>query len=307
MKVETAVAAMTATLEAERATGRRVGLVPTMGALHPGHAALIRRAADECDVVVVSVFVNPLQFGPTEDFERYPRDLDADVALAAAAGATHLFAPTVAQMYPSPVATTVSVAGLTDTMEGAHRPGHFDGVATVVAKLFAIAGPCRAYFGEKDYQQLLVVRRMAADLSFPVEVVACPTEREPDGLARSSRNAYLSPAERRAAPVLHRALQAAAEAAGAGVSDPAGLRRVMAEVLATEPDVVLDYAEAVDAGSLAVPDGAFPAGSDIRLLVAARLGATRLIDNLAATVAAAGAAPTHPRPTRKAEPACAGA
>src|SRR5205823_4014841 len=195
-------------LDAARAGGRTVGLVPTMGYLHDGHAALIGRARAECDVVVVTDFVNPLQFGEPADLEAYPRDLDHDATVAAAAGADFLFAPSVEEMYPGPVRTTVHVAGVSDSLEGASRPGHFDGVATVVAKLFAITGPCRAYFGEKDFQQLAVVRRLVADLSMPIDVVGCDTVREPDGLAMSSRNVRLAPEQRRAATVLHRALLA---------------------------------------------------------------------------------------------------
>lgn len=243
-------------LDAARAAGRTVGLVPTMGALHAGHASLIRRSAAECDLTAVTVFVNPLQFGPAEDFAAYPRDLSGDIDVAAGAGAEVLFAPLVEEMYPGGApAVSVAVAG-EDVLEGASRPGHFDGVATVVAKLFNLAGACRAYFGEKDWQQLGVVRRLVADLSFPVEVVACPTVREADGLALSSRNVRLSAAERRAATVLYRALQA-----GAASDDP---RRVMAEVVATEPLATLDYAEAL-------PD---------RLVIAARVGSVRLIDNV---------------------------
>ena len=243
-------------LDVARAAGQRVGFVPTMGFLHEGHASLIRRSAAECDLTAVSVFVNPLQFDAAEDLDDYPADLDHDLEVAAAAGAAILFAPSVDEMYPGgPPSVTVHVAGV-DTLEGASRPGHFDGVATVVAKLFNLAGPCRAYFGEKDWQQLGVVRRLAADLSFPVEVVACPTVREPDGLACSSRNVRLSPEERRAATVLYRALTAAA-----GDPDP---RRRMAEVVASEPLATLDYAEVQ-------PD---------RLLIAARIGGVRLIDNM---------------------------
>ena len=250
-------------LDAARAAGRTVGLVPTMGALHEGHASLIRRSAAECDLTAVTVFVNPLQFGPSEDFATYPRDLAGDVDVAAAAGAGLLFAPPVDDMYPHGApAVSVTVAG-EDMLEGAARPGHFDGVATVVAKLFNLAGPCRAYFGEKDWQQLGVVRRLAADLSFPVEVVGCPTVREPDGLACSSRNVKLSPAERAAAPVLYRALTTAALARAAGECD---VRSLMVNMVAKEPLAVLDYAEAM-------PD---------RLLIAARFGSVRLIDNVGA-------------------------
>ena len=239
-----------------RAAGRTVGLVPTMGALHEGHASLIRRSAAECDVTAVTVFVNPLQFGPSEDFATYPRDLSADVDVAGAAGAGLLFAPPVEDMYPDgDPAVTVHVAG-EDVLEGAARPGHFDGVATVVAKLFSLAGACRAYFGEKDWQQLRVVRRLVADLSFPVDVVACPIVREANGLALSSRNVRLSAEERGAATVLYRALRA-----GVASDDP---RRAMAEVVAAEPLAALDYAEIVGD----------------RLLIAARVGHVRLIDNM---------------------------
>ena len=250
-------------LDAARGAGRTVGLVPTMGALHEGHASLIRRSAAECDVTAVTVFVNPLQFGPAEDFATYPRDLSRDVEVAAGAGAGLLFAPPDEDMYPERPTVTVTVAG-EDVLEGASRPGHFDGVATVVAKLFNLAGPCRAYFGEKDWQQLRVVRRLVADLSFPVEVVACPTVREPDGLALSSRNAGLSGEERQAATVLYRALRAGVGARMAGERNPDTVRRIMVDTVAAEPLATLDYAEVL-------PD---------RLLVAARVGSVRLIDNM---------------------------
>lgn len=260
-----------------------VGLVPTMGALHDGHASLIRRSAGENELTVVTVFVNPLQFGPAEDFARYPRDLPADARRAEAAGADLLFAPPVEEMYPAgPPATTVAIGRLGERLEGAARPGHFAGVATVVAKLFAIAGPCRAYFGDKDYQQLLVVRRLAADLSFPVEVVACPTVREPDGLAVSSRNAYLSAEERPAATVLFRALRAAASAPTA---DAAELRSLMAGTVAAEPLARLDYAEVAEAHTLEPVDRL---DGPARLLIAAWVGPTRLIDNLPLPSGSAG-------------------
>jgi pantoate--beta-alanine ligase len=273
------VADFSAALDDERRAGRTVGLVPTMGALHAGHASLVERAAGECDVVALTVFVNPLQFGAGEDLDAYPRTLDADVALAEQAGASIVLAPSVAEMYgPDGTRTTVSVASeMTAVLEGASRPGHFDGVATVVAKLFAMAGRCRAYFGEKDFQQLAIVRRMAADLSFPVEVVPCSTVRAADGLALSSRNAYLTEAERAAAPVLHRALEAGVKAARAG-DDP---EVAMAAVLATEPLVQPDYAVAVDAATL---QPARDLAGDLRLLVAARLPSARLIDNMGVTL-----------------------
>jgi pantoate--beta-alanine ligase len=269
-------------LEAERALGRRVGLVPTMGALHAGHRSLVERAATECDTVAVTVFVNPLQFTVAEDLDSYPRDLDGDVAQATAAGASLLFAPAVEEMYPgfpAPVATSVHVDAVGDTLEGASRPGHFDGVATVVAKLCSLAGRCRVYFGEKDFQQLAVVRRMAADLSLPVEIVACPTVREEDGLALSSRNARLSDDGRRAAVAQHRALDAGVDA---GERDPAAVGAVMRGVLSATAGVVPDYAVAVDAATLAAP---LRLVGEVRLLVAATVGPVRLIDNVGVVLA----------------------
>jgi len=268
-------------LDAERAHGRTVGLVPTMGYLHEGHASLLKRAAAECDVVAMTIFVNPLQFAPTEDLAAYPRDLDRDYALAEREGASLLFVPPLEEMYPQRVLTAVRVAELGDRLEGQSRPTHFAGVSTVVAKLFAIAGPCRAYFGEKDFQQLAIVRRMAADLSFPVEIVSCPTVRENDGLALSSRNAYLTPEERAAAPVVYRALREAAARIGAGETDPAAVREAMRAAIAAEKLAELDYAEVVDAHELIVPDRLT---GEVRLLVAARFGRARLIDNVGVTV-----------------------
>jgi pantoate--beta-alanine ligase len=274
------IAGLRSMLDAERAAGRRVGFVPTMGYLHEGHASLIRRARAESDVVVVSIFVNPLQFGAGEDLDAYPRDLDRDTRLAEAEGTDVLFTPSVGEMYPRPVLTTVSVAEVSAPLEGAARPTHFDGVSTVVAKLFAIVGPCAAYFGEKDFQQVAVVRRMVADLSVPVDVVACPTVRERDGLALSSRNAYLTPAERAAAPVVHRSLQAGAALVMSGERDPTVVRTLMAEIVQAEPLAELDYAEVVGADSFTVPD---PLAGDLRLLAAVRFGRARLIDNVGVT------------------------
>ena len=281
METTTTVAGCRAVLDEARARGARIGLVPTMGALHAGHRSLIAAAAAECDVVVVSIFVNPLQFGDPSDIAAYPRTLERDLEVCAAAGATVVFAPSVTEMYPGgpdAVATTVSVAGVSSSWEGASRPGHFDGVATVVAKLFSIAGPCRAYFGQKDFQQLAVVRRMAADLCLPVEVVGCPTVREPDGLALSSRNVRLSPDERSAAVVLSRALAAGQSALAAGVISTEELTSIMRGVVDSEPGVALDYAVAVDAATLVEPAVVSDAGT-IRLLIAAIVGPVRLIDN----------------------------
>jgi pantoate--beta-alanine ligase len=271
------IAEVRAHLDGARAAGRTVGFVPTMGYLHAGHASLMDAARRERDVVVASIFVNPLQFAPDEDLDAYPRDLSGDTALAERSGVDLLFVPSTREMYPGPVRTTVSVGGVSQGFEGGARPTHFDGVATVVAKLFAIVGPCRAYFGEKDFQQLAVVRRMVLDLSLPVDVVGCPTVREPDGLAMSSRNAYLSPDERAAAPVLHEALLAGAEAVRAGERDPGTVRAVMEAVVAGEPLAHLDYAAVVDAATFEVPD---PLRGTLRFLIAARFGRARLIDNV---------------------------
>jgi pantoate--beta-alanine ligase len=257
-------------------------LVPTMGALHEGHSSLITRAASECDVVVTTVFVNPLQFGENEDLGAYPRSLASDIFLADESGATLVFAPSVEEMYGTGTSTTFTVDGaLTEVLEGASRPTHFDGVTTVVAKLFAIVGPCSAYFGEKDFQQLAVVRRMASDLSLPVTVVGCPTVRDADGLALSSRNAYLDADERRVAPTLHRALVAGADCIRAGERKAAAVVDVMATMISAEPRFGLDYVAVVDAATFCTPD---PLKGDVRLLAAARLGKARLIDNLGVTV-----------------------
>ncbi|HVW30926.1 MAG TPA: pantoate--beta-alanine ligase [Acidimicrobiia bacterium] len=276
-------------LDAARAQGRTVGFVPTMGAFHEGHRSLMRAARAGHDTVVVSLFVNPLQFGPAEDLDRYPRDLSGDLAVAAAEGVDFVFAPPVAEMYPThpaPPLTTVSVAGLTGGLCGAGRPGHFEGVATVVTKLFNIVGPSTAYFGKKDAQQLAVVRRMATDLCQPVEIVGCPLVREVDGLAMSSRNRNLSPAEREAATVIHRGLLTGAEVVAAGERDAGKLRRVVANVLTTEPLVRLEYAEVVGADTLEPLD---ELEGEVLVAVAARVGEVRLIDNMTIRVDARGA------------------
>jgi pantoate--beta-alanine ligase len=281
VKTIATIAELRSELDRARATGRSVGFVPTMGYLHDGHASLMRAARAETDVVVASIFVNPLQFGPTEDLDAYPRDLARDTDVAAAAGVDVLFVPAADEMYPEPVRTSVTVAQVSEPLEGAARPTHFAGVATVVAKLFAIVGPCRAYFGAKDFQQVAVVRSMVQDLSFPVEVVACPIRRESDGLAMSSRNVYLTPDERAAAPVIYTALRAGAAAIGAGERDPKAVRELMAGIIEAEPLARLDYAEVVDAHSFTVPE---PLQGDLRLLAAVRFGRARLIDNVGVTV-----------------------
>ncbi|MDQ3305268.1 MAG: pantoate--beta-alanine ligase [Actinomycetota bacterium] len=279
MQVIERVDELSAALADERALGHTVGLVPTMGALHDGHASLIERAGGECEHVVVSLFVNPLQFGPSEDFASYPRDLEADIAVAKKAGADVVFAPAREEMLPGDARTTVHVDGLGDVLEGTARPGHFEGVATVVTKLLALAGRCRAYFGEKDFQQLVVVRRLVADLSLPATVVGCATVRDFDGVALSSRNRYLSVEGRAAAPVLYRALRAGAASIVAGEQDVVAVTDLMGAIVEAEPLVELGYAAVVEPVTLAPPsvlDG------ELRLLVAARVDGTRLIDNVPA-------------------------
>jgi pantoate--beta-alanine ligase len=267
-------------LDAHRAEHAVIGLVPTMGALHEGHLSLIEQAARETDVVVVTVYVNPLQFGPAEDLASYPRDVEGDRTKAAAVGADYVLAPSETEMFGVAPVTTVHVAALTEYFEGAIRPGHFDGVATIVTKLLALTGPCRAYFGEKDYQQLAVIRRLVTDLSLPVEVRGCPTVRDIDGLALSSRNAYLSAQERGVAPALFGALRAGKVAIEDQHIDDARLvESIMAESIPATTGIRLDYAGVAD------PDDLVPLErieGPVRLLIAARLGRTRLIDNLAA-------------------------
>ncbi len=265
-----------ATIADWRAQGQRIALVPTMGALHAGHMALISAAKAQADRVVASIFVNPAQFGPNEDLDRYPRREAEDAAMLEAQGCSLLWAPDVATMYPAGHATIVSVAGVSEGLCGAARPGHFDGVATVVTKLLMQARPDVALFGEKDWQQLAVIRRLVADLDLGIGIVGVPTQREADGLALSSRNAYLSPAQRSAAVALPQALREAAAAMGAGSPVAAALDAAKAH-LAAAGFGPIDYVELCDADSL-VP--VREAKGRLRLLAAARLGSTRLIDNL---------------------------
>lgn len=272
------VVATLSELRAERlALAGTLGLAPTMGALHRGHLSLVERARAECDHVGVSIFVNPTQFGPNEDLSRYPRDLDRDLELLAGLGVDVVWAPPPEEVYPPGFQTWVTVEQVSAPLEGKHRPGHFRGVATVVAKLFNAFTPQRAYFGQKDAQQVVVIRQMARDLNFPLEVVVCPTVREADGLALSSRNAYLDPAERQAAAVLYRALARAREAYAAGERDADVLRAIMSSTLATEPLAREEYVSAADPETLdeleRVEGGAL-------LSLAVRIGATRLIDNV---------------------------
>jgi len=259
-----------------RASERSIGLVPTMGALHEGHLSLVRAARRENDVVLVSLFVNPTQFGPTEDLARYPRDLEGDRQKLEDEGADILWRPPAEEVYPPGYQTYIRVEDLETRLDGATRPGHFRGVATVVSKLFHVCLPHRAYFGQKDAAQVAVIRRLAQDLNFPLRVVVCPIVREPDGLAMSSRNAYLSPADRQAATVLYRSLQAAVSLYHAGSHAAESLRQCLIAAISSEPRAKLDYAAAVD------PDTLQPLDQVTRptlLAVAAWFGGTRLIDN----------------------------
>lgn len=268
-----------------RAEGRLTGLVPTMGALHAGHLSLIEAARRDASPVIVSIFVNPKQFGPSEDYQEYPRDLESDRRKLEEARADFLFAPSVEEMYPAGFRTAVNVEGLADRLEGKIRPGHFRGVATVVLKLLEVVAPRFAYFGRKDAQQARVIRQMASDLALDSEIVVCPIVREPDGLALSSRNAYLSPAERKAATVLYRALLRARGAIEQGERDTAKLGAVMRQELAAEPMAAVDYADIVDADSF---EPILRLTRPSMALVAVRFGATRLIDNMQVDVTSGG-------------------
>ena len=262
--------------EIRQASGNIVGLVPTMGALHEGHASLIRAAASSCSQVAVSIFVNPTQFGPSEDYGRYPRTFDADCALATAAGATAIFAPSVEELYPAGASTFVDVEGLSNCLDGLSRPGHFRGVATVVTKLLIAAEADRAFFGQKDAAQVSVIRRMVADLRIGTEIVVCPIVRDADGLALSSRNAYLSPAERAQALTLNRAIRHVESLASGGERRPCALNEAARGVFASEPAVRIDYIECVNWSTLEPAEVAAPG---TLFAVAAYVGATRLIDN----------------------------
>jgi len=277
MKLTRDIPATREALAAARHGGRRIAFVPTMGALHAGHVSLLEAARRDGGYLVVSIFVNPTQFAPGEDFERYPRDEAGDLKICRQHGVDLVFIPTVADMYPPDAATTVHVARLTETLCGPHRPGHFDGVTTVVAKLFNIVQPDVAYFGEKDAQQRAVIRRMVRDLAITIEVVGCPTVRESDGLALSSRNAYLSPQERRQARCLYQALSAARARIERGESDPGAIVAEMRRIIDAAGPAHVDYIDIVD------PDSLQPVPRiERRVLVAlaVRIGTTRLIDNL---------------------------
>ena len=273
----------------ERAQGRSIGFVPTMGALHAGHRALVEQAVRECDVAAVSIFVNPLQFGHAGDVAGYPRDLDRDCALLEDVGATYVFAPAVTEIYPDfpdRQATSIHVEGASLGFEGADRPGHFDGMATIVGMLFSLTGRAKAYFGEKDIQQLCVVQQMVADLALDIEVIACPTVRDDDGVALSSRNAQLSQTARQRAPVIFRALSVGGKALESGAAREE-VEAVMASCIAAEPEVSLSYAGVVETPSFTTPNELRP-GQEYRLILAGELEGVRLIDNVGAI---AGLAP----------------
>jgi len=276
-KLAETIADIRRAVAAARAAGRSVGLVPTMGALHEGHASLIRLARRQCGYVVVSVFVNPTQFGPNEDYTSYPRTLAEDRELCEREGADQVFAPDVTEVYPPGSRTSVEVTGLGDFLCGPSRPGHFRGVATVVLKLLNIVQPDRAYFGQKDAQQARIIRQVVGDLNVPVEVVVGPTVREPDGLALSSRNRYLDPSQRRHAVALSAALAEARRRVDAGERDAAALRRLLADRIAATPGADLDYAEVVDADSFHPVERL--TGPAVAAL-AMKFGGTRLIDNI---------------------------
>ena len=276
MKILETVDSTRAATRAARRQGQRVGLVPTMGALHEGHLSLVRAAKEQSDCVVVSLFVNPLQFGPSEDLAKYPRAFEQDRHLLEYTGVDLLFAPTDAEMYPNRGATFVNVEGLSERLDGRSRPGHFRGVTTVVSKLFHITEPDRAFFGQKDAAQVAIIRRMVRDLNLPVEIVVCPIVREPDGLAMSSRNAYLNSDERKQALVLSRSLRRVDGLFGQGERDVATLEVAGRQVFAEEPAVRLDYLAIVDPDSL---EPVNPAAPGALVAVAAYVGTTRLIDN----------------------------
>jgi pantoate--beta-alanine ligase len=276
MKILTTVSELRTWARARRAEGHAIGLVPTMGALHAGHASLIRAAKASCGAVAVSIFVNPTQFGPNEDFARYPRTFDADCALAKAEGASVIFAPDVEELYPAGAATFIDVDGLSNRLDGHSRPGHFRGVATVVAKLLIASEADRAFFGQKDAAQVAVVRRLALDLRLPSEIVVCPIIREIDGLALSSRNIYLSAAERAQALVLSRAVREIETLIAGGERNAAPLLQAAREIFATEAAVRVDYIELVDWATLLPVERAAPGNL---FAVAAYVGTTRLIDN----------------------------
>jgi pantoate--beta-alanine ligase len=277
MKTISSAAEMTSLSKEASRSGKRVGFVPTMGALHPGHISLVRAARERTDVVVASIFVNPTQFGPNEDFSKYPRTLEKDSAMLAAEKTDYIFSPSVEEMYPKDATTWVDVEGLSGKLDGRSRPGHFRGVTTVVSKLFNIVQPDLAFFGQKDAAQVAVIRKMVRDLNFPVHIVVCPIVRESDGLAMSSRNAYLTPEQRKQALVLSRSLKRVESLAGQGETFSDRLTVAGKQTIAEEPSVRLDYFEVVSPDTL---DPVADVKQGALIAVAAHVGNTRLIDNL---------------------------
>lgn len=271
------------TVRQQRRNGKRIGVVPTMGALHQGHVSLVDAAAKQCDFVVTTIFVNPTQFGPNEDFDKYPRTLNDDLAKCEAAGADLVFLPEADVMYPPGCQTAVQVSGLTNVLEGAHRPGHFDGVTTIVAKLLNVTEPDKAFFGQKDFQQQLVIRQMVEDLNWGLEIVTCPTIRETDGLAMSSRNRYLSATERQTALQISAVLNQAKADSESNEASPSGIEKAMVERLMNVDGLELDYAVVVNSKTLQRGSDFEWVGNDgaetAVALIAAKVGATRLIDN----------------------------
>jgi len=277
MQLISSAAEITALSKAAHHAGKRIGFVPTMGALHPGHLSLVRAARTQSDVVIASIFVNPAQFGPMEDFTKYPRSLETDSAMLAAEGCDYLFHPSVDEMYPKGAGTWITVEALSQKLDGHSRPGHFRGVTTVVSKLFNIVQPDFAFFGQKDAAQVVIVTKMVRDLNFPVQIVVCPIVREADGLAMSSRNAYLSPAQRKQATVLSRSLMRVQMLADQGEHSSAAILAAAKQIMAEEPSIKLDYFEVVSATTL---DPVLDISGGALVAVAAYFGTTRLIDNL---------------------------
>lgn len=286
MKVVTTISDVRAITGLAHKAGETVGFVPTMGALHDGHRSLMKAARSECGSVGVSVFVNPTQFAPGEDFDTYPRALAADEAICKAENVDWLFAPSVSEIFPDSARTTVHVSGLTEVLCGLTRPRHFDGVTTVVAKLFSICGPGRAYFGRKDAQQLAVVRQMVKDLNLPIAVIGCPTVREKDGLAMSSRNAGLGANEREAATVIPRAMRQVLDQIVAGERSPRAVAKTLTEMIASEPIAQIEYVEVVNADTLTslICEPVSPLTGNVLLAVAVRFGPVRLIDNASVVI-----------------------
>lgn len=277
------IAELRALLKEMRQGNKSVGFVPTMGYLHEGHMSLVAKAKEKTDIVVMSIFVNPLQFGPNEDFERYPRDIERDSQMAREAGVNLLFTPGVEDMYPKPMLTKVSVAQVSESLCGKSRPGHFDGVATVVTKLFQIVQPDYAFFGQKDAQQVAVIEQMVYDLAIPVTIVPCPIVREADGLAKSSRNVYLNPSEREQATVLYQSLQTAKQLIEEGERSAAAVREGVVKVISTAPLAGIDYVEVLKYPEL-VFEPKLEAGQSYLIALAVKFGNTRLIDNLMITL-----------------------